>query len=67
MKISALTAITAVVAALLPGQDDGHPLAIGIVYGEEDSVSRESLLRCLEDAIAGLASPTTVEKLPTAA
>ena len=56
-----------VVAALLPGQDDGHPLAIGIVYGEEDSVSRESLLRCLEDAIAGLAAPTTVEKLPTAA
>jgi hypothetical protein len=56
-----------VVAALLPGQDESHPLAIGIVYGEEDRVSRESLLRCLDDAIEGLASLSKVEKLPTAA
>ena len=56
-----------VVAALLPGQDESHPLAIGIVYGEDDRVSRESLVRCLDDAIEGLVSPTTVEKLPTAA
>lgn len=57
-----------VVAALLPGQDDQHPLAIGIVYGEEDRVSRESLMRCLDEAIESLASgDRTVEKLPTAA
>jgi DNA-binding IclR family transcriptional regulator len=60
-----------VVAALLPGQDEAHPLAIGIVYGDEDRVSRDSLLRCLDDAIAqALGQPVSdsiVEKLPTAA
>lgn len=60
-----------VVAALLPGQGEAHPLAIGIVYGDEDRVSRDSLLRCLDDAIAqALGQPvsgSTVELLPTAA
>lgn len=57
-----------VVAALLPGQDPRHPLAIGIVYGDEDRVNRDSLLRCLEEAIAGLGAPEgKVEQLPTAA
>ena len=60
-----------VVAALLPGQDEQHPLAIGIVYGDEDRVNRDSLLRCLDEAIAqGLAQPaagTHVEQLPNAA
>lgn len=60
-----------VVAALLPGQDETHPLAIGIVYGEEDRVSRDSLLRCLDEAIVQTlgqpASDTKVEQLPTAA
>lgn len=59
------------IAALLPGQDELHPLALGIVYGEADRVNRDSLLRCLDEAIAqclgGTATPTTVEQLPTAA
>jgi DNA-binding IclR family transcriptional regulator len=60
-----------VIAALLPGQHELHPLALGIVFGEEDRVNRDSLLRCLDEAIAqclGEASgATTVEQLPTAA
>ena len=57
-----------VVAALLPGQDTRHPLAIGIVYGDEDRVNQDSLLRCLDEAIESLAtSDGRVEKLPTAA
>lgn len=58
-----------VVAALLPGQPALRPLAIGIVHGDEDRVSRDSLLRCLEDAIAQGVGPADgrVEQLPTAA
>jgi DNA-binding IclR family transcriptional regulator len=57
-----------VVAALLPGRDEMHPLAIGIVYGDEDRVNRDSLLRCLEEAIQSLDGlENTVEKFPTAA
>lgn len=56
-----------VVAALLPGQDELHPLAIGIVYGDQDRVNRDSLLRCLDEAIAGLGGTNEIEKLPTAA
>jgi DNA-binding IclR family transcriptional regulator len=60
-----------VIAALLPGQDELHPLALGIVYGEADRVNRDSLLRCLDEAIAqclaGTPSPNPVEQLPTAA
>jgi DNA-binding IclR family transcriptional regulator len=60
-----------VLAALLPGQHQAHPLAVGLVYGEEDRVNRESLRRCLDEAIAQCLGPTeagtTVEQLPTAA
>ena len=57
-----------VVAALLPCREELHPLAIGIVYGDEDRVNRDSLLRCLQDAIGGLGtSGRAVEQLPTAA
>jgi DNA-binding IclR family transcriptional regulator len=60
-----------VIAALLPGQGELHPLALGIVYSEADRVNRDSLLRCLDEAIAqcigGATSVTTVEQLPTAA
>lgn len=57
-----------VVAALLPGHDEHHPLAIGIVFGDEDRVNRDSLLRCLDEAIEGLSAPDgKVEQLQTAA
>jgi DNA-binding IclR family transcriptional regulator len=60
-----------VIAALLPSQDELQALALGIVYGEADRVNRDSLLRCLDEAIAqclgGAPCPTTVEQLPTAA
>lgn len=57
-----------VVAALLPGRDEQRPLAIGIVYGDADRVNRDSLLRCLNEAIAGLdAGGNTVEPLQSAA
>lgn len=57
-----------VVTALLPGRDEQHPLAIGIVFGDEDRVNRDSLLRCLDEAIEGLsASNGKVEQFQTAA
>jgi DNA-binding IclR family transcriptional regulator len=60
-----------VLAVLLPGHDELHPLAVGLVYGEEDRVNRDSLLRCLNDAAAQCLGPVTgetrVEQLPTAA
>lgn len=56
-----------VVAALLPGYTALRPLAIGIVHGEEDRVNRDSLLRCLNEAIEGLASASPVELLSSAA
>jgi DNA-binding IclR family transcriptional regulator len=63
-----------VVAALLPDSGDGHPLAIGLVYGVEDKVSVESLQLCLTEAIrqvvveaASGAIPSNVERLPNAA
>ena len=59
------------VATLLPGQDELRHLAVGLVYGEADRVNRESLRRCLDEAIAQClgsnGSTTTVEQLPTAA
>jgi len=61
-----------VLAILLPGQDELHPMAVGLVYGEEDRVNRESLLRCLYEAIAqcfapGEAQITKLEQFPNAA
>jgi DNA-binding IclR family transcriptional regulator len=60
-----------IVAALLPGADELHPIAVGLVYGDEDRVNRDSLRRCLDDGIAQCLGPIsaerTVELLPTAA
>jgi DNA-binding IclR family transcriptional regulator len=56
-----------VVASLLPNGHEAQPLAIGIVYGDEDRVNRDSLVRCLDEAIAGLECDARVEQLPTAA
>lgn len=61
-----------VLAVLLPGHDELHPMAVGLVYGEEDRVNRESLLRCLDEAIAqclmpGEARTAKVEQFSNAA
>lgn len=57
-----------VVAVLLPSQDEAQPLAIGIIYSEDDRVSRDSLLRCIQEAIAqALGAPANIEKLLSAA
>jgi DNA-binding IclR family transcriptional regulator len=58
-------------AALLPGQDEMHPLAVGFVYGTGDRINPQSLRQCLEEAIAQCLGSnqagTAVEQLPTAA
>jgi DNA-binding IclR family transcriptional regulator len=60
-----------IVAALLPGAEAPHPMAVGLVYGDEDRVNRDSLRRCLDDGIAQcleqVAAEPTLELLPTAA
>lgn len=60
-----------VLAALLPGQAERHPLAVGFVYGNEDRINPQSLRQCLDEAIVQCLGPsqtqTPVEQLPTAA
>ncbi len=58
--------------ALLPDEDNGHPLAVGFVYGPESRVQPEALLDCLNDAIRHCLPVTDhetgqIEQLPTAA
>ena len=60
------------VCILLPGQPSDHPLAVGLVYPADQQINPESLVSCIEEAIAhclngdeGLAD--TVEALPNAA
>lgn len=60
-----------VLATLLPGQAERHPLAVGFVYGNEDRINPQSLRQCLDEAIVQCLGPgqtqTPVEQLPTAA
>lgn len=61
-----------VLAMLVPGQPDAHPLAVGFVYGPEDKVNSGSLLQCLDEATSQLlteltVSPDNVKRLPAAA
>ncbi|MDR2857482.1 MAG: helix-turn-helix domain-containing protein [Novosphingobium sp.] len=61
-----------VLAVLLPGQDEPHPMAVGLVYGQEDRVNRESLLHCIGEAVEQCFAPgetltATVERLSNAA
>jgi DNA-binding IclR family transcriptional regulator len=60
-----------VLAALLPGQDELHPLAVGFVHSNGDRINPQSLRQCLDEAIAQCLGPiqaaTAVEQLPTAA
>lgn len=61
-----------VLAALLPGQPAGRPLAVGLVHGANDIVNTERLLDCLVEAAAqcGMlpaAPAANIEHLPTAA
>jgi len=61
-----------VLAMLLPGQPDDHPLAVGFIYGADDKVNLGSLLQCLDEATSQLLSeltvvPAPVERLPNAA
>jgi DNA-binding IclR family transcriptional regulator len=57
------------VAALVPGQPEAHPLAIGLVHGED--VNAPALLDSLLEAVAQCGGVTafsaSVERIPTAA
>lgn len=58
-------------AALVPGQPEAHPLAVGLVHGSEDKVHSAALIEALCEATAQCgASPTPfacVEQFQTAA
>jgi len=60
------------VAMLLPGQSDGHPLAVGFVYPGDETVHAEALLHCLREGVEQLidepaADTARVQRFPTAA
>lgn len=59
------------VAALLPGQAEGHPLAVGFVHPAEHAVQSEALIHCLREAIAQVIEDSApagqIQRLPTAA
>jgi DNA-binding IclR family transcriptional regulator len=62
----------AVLAVLLPGQPEDQPLAVGFVYGADDTMNAGSLLQCLDEATSQLISelavePASVERLSNAA
>ena len=50
--IAGFGSICDVTAALLPGQPEGEPLAVGFVYEPSDHIQSTALLDCLLDGIA---------------
>lgn len=61
--IAGFGSICDVTAALLPGQPEGEPLAVGFVYEPSDRIQSEGLLNCLLDGIAR--SSETAEIAPS--
>jgi DNA-binding IclR family transcriptional regulator len=59
------------VAALVPGQPEAHPLAIGIIHAGEETVNAIALVESLIEATAHCGETTltlaSVERFPTAA
>lgn len=63
---------TEIVSVLLPGQQDDHPLAIGLLHNADQQINIEGLVTCIEEAIAhclqdGEFAPAQIEALPNAA
>ena len=61
-----------VISVLLPDQNADHPLVLGLVYGRDQQVNHDSLVTCINDAIAHClhgeeAKPASVELISSAA
>jgi DNA-binding IclR family transcriptional regulator len=59
-------------AILLPGQKEGHPMAIGFIYEPTDQIDPLTLVHCLREAVSrgpalAIAEPMQVEPIYSAA
>lgn len=57
-------------SALIPGQPEGHPLVVSVIYGRDDKVNAEGLLQSLSEAMRHCLPDrdhSNVEHLQTAA